>query len=353
MIDKILNARDESNISEIKKLENEIIESKNARYMFLYLYYVNRENLDLISNEILKTENYRYIHFLLRTFKPNNYNLILDYILSNNDDSRYIFNILYDVDYLPNNYRLKIIDKIILLGDKNYIYKAIYYYFVILELYDEVLFNKVKLMLKEQSSVDINKDNYLLILKNMFNQINNIEDPEGFSLNCYKGRNNYLPNIIVCHINNTYSSAIKHFYNEKAEVSSHYVIRSDGHIKQVISLDDSSWANGTSKNEDSDVYYKFSSSKLINMVNDNANYFTFSIECESFDGSLTDEQYKSLIKVMKEIIKYLKDKYNYIFSIDREHIIGHNEINPIVRKKCPGSKFPFDRIIQELNNSVK
>lgn len=99
-------------------MENEIIKSKNAKYMFLYLYYVNRENLDLICNEILKTKNYKYIHFLLRTFKPNNYNLILDYILLTNNDSRYLFNILYDVDYLPNDYRLKIIDKVILLGDK-------------------------------------------------------------------------------------------------------------------------------------------------------------------------------------------------------------------------------------------
>ncbi len=33
---------------------------------------------------------------------------------------------------------------------------------------------------------------------------------------------------------------------------------------------------------------------------------------------------------MKDIIKYLKDKYNYDFQIDRKHIIGHNEVNPII-----------------------
>ena len=66
------------------------------------------------------------------------------------------------------------------------------------------------------------------------------------------------------------------------------------------------------------------------------------------DGIITAEQIEASVKVMKEIIKYLKDKYNYDFIIDRNHIIGHNEINPVVRKKCPGSKFPFAEIISRL-----
>lgn len=348
MIEKILNFNNNSKISEIKKLEKEIIDSKDARLMFLYLYYVNAENLNLISKEILKTENYRYIHFLLRSFKCDNYNLLLDFVLLKNNDSRYLFNLLYDVDYMDNNYRLKIIDKIISLNNYNYIFKSLYYYFVILNLYDENLFNKLKKLSKERLSIDINKNNYKSILEKIFYKDDNKKDPDGFSPNCYKGRKNYVPNIIVCHINNTYSSAINHFYNKNDEVSSHYLIRRDGHVKQILSLDDSAWANGTSIKETNDAYYKFASSKLINSINDNANYYTFSIENESFDGSLTDEQLKSTIKVMKEIIKYLKDKYNYDFQIDRDHIIGHNEVNPIVRKKCPGNKFPFDTIIKSL-----
>ena len=84
------------------------------------------------------------------------------------------------------------------------------------------------------------------------------------------------------------------------------------------------------------------------IVNDNANYITFSIEHESFDGSLTKEQLNSTIEVMKKIIKYLKKEYNYDFEIDRKHIIGHDEVNPVVRTKCPGDIFPFDKIINEL-----
>lgn len=344
MVEKILNFN--KNDIQLENLEKQVIESNNARLMFLYLYFVNRDNIDYISNEILKTNNYRYIHFMLRTFIIKKYNTFIDFIILNNDDPRYLFNILYDVDYLDDYYRLKIINKIITLKNDNYIFKAIYYYFVVLNLFNEKLFSTIQFALKNKYSISLTEENY----KSTFDSIlyKKMEDPDGFSQNCYKGRKDYIPNIIVCHINNTYNSAINNFYNTDSEVSSHYVIRKDGHIKQVVSLDDSSWANGTSVSDSSDVYYKFATSKLINSVADNANYFTFSIEHESFDGSLTEEQFKSTIIVMKEIIKYLKDRYNYDFQIDRDHIISHSEINPIVRTKCPGNKFPFDKIIEEL-----
>ena len=347
MIDKILNYKNLSK-SERDNLKQEIIESNDARLMFLYLYFVDREQLEDISIKILETGNIRYIHFLLRSFKVLNYVSLIEYILKNIDDPKYLYNILYDVDYLDNKYRLQIINKIISSKDNKYILKALYYYFVILNMFDEELFAKMQTLCQSIFSIKIDKDNYNDMLDNLIHQ--KAIDPEGFSPNCYEGRNGHIPCLIVCHINNTYNSAINHFYDDKSEVSSHYVIRQDGHIKQVISLDNSAWANGTSLNEDSDVYYKFSSSSLINTVKDNANYFTFSIEHESFDGSLTNEQINSSVKVMKEIIKYLKDKYNYDFPIDREHIIGHDEVNPLVRTKCPGEKFPYDEIIRRLKS---
>jgi len=351
MIDKILNFKNQSyNLNELKKYEKEIIDTYDPRLMFLFLNYVDHSNINLIGKKILETKSNRYIHFLLRTFNLNKYDDYLDYIL-NNTDSRYLYNILYDVDYLKNEDKIKIINNLFELNDDKYLFKGIYYYFVILDLFNKDIFLKTKNFLKEKLSIVINDENYKNVLNNIMEQENKIIDPKGFSQNCYKGRKDLIPNIIVCHINNTYSSAINHFYNG-TEVSCHYLIRRDGHIKQIISLDDSAWANGTSKNDSSDVYYKFSTLSKINSCDKNANYFTFSIEHESFDGSLTDEQLKASIKVIKEIIQYVKIKYNYDIPIDREHIIGHNEVNPIVRKKCPGDKFPFDKIISELKNSI-
>lgn len=344
MIEKILKYKNSKNTSE---LEKEIIESKNARYMFLYLYFVNQNNIEKISDEILKTQNFRYIHFLLRKFEIKSHKKFLDFILTNNDP-KYLFNILYDIDYLNNEERINLINRIIFSKNNSYIVKSLYYYFVVLNMFDEDLFKIMVKMFKDIASSDMNFSNYKEILEKTVFNYSDIEEKEEFSPNCYKGRKDYIPTIIVCHINNTYKSALYHFYNEKDEVSSHFVIRRDGYIKQVVSLDDSSWANGTSLNENSDVYYKFATTELINKIDDNANYFTFSIEHESFDGSLTSEQLKSTVKVMKKIIQYVKEKYNYDFQIDRKHIIGHSEVNPIVRTKCPGNKFPFKKIIDEL-----
>ena len=37
--------------------------------------------------------------------------------------------------------------------------------------------------------------------------------------------------------------------------------------------------------------------------------------------------------------------YGIEIPIDREHMIGHCEINPVTRPHCPGEDFPFDRLI--------
>ncbi len=325
-----------------------IKECNDVRMLYLYLYLNDGKDIDYVSNKILETGDLLHIRFLLRSFNIDNYGKYIDYILNESDSPRYIYYILYDVDYLDDITRIKLLSRIIELNDIHYIIKGAYYYFGVLKEFNEDIFNKIKVLLQDILDIEINKDNLIDSLEKIIYEEDYDYDYEGFSPNCYKGRNNYIPNIIVCHINNTYGTALKVFYDKESEVSAHYVIRRDGHIKQVVSLDDSAWANGTSLNEESNVYYEFAESPLIRSIKDNANYYTFSIEHESFDGSLTDEQLKSSIKVMKEIIKYLKDRYNYDFIIDRDHIIGHSEVNPIVRTKCPGKKFPYDTIIKEL-----
>lgn len=336
-------------LKEIINMDNLSLENCNdARTLFLYLYYNNGNNLNVVSNKILNTGNLKYIHFLLRTFEIKNYNKFIDYILKATNSPRDLFNILYDVDYLNDEIRVKLINRIFEFNNNYYIVKSVYYYFNILQKYNEGIFNKIKLLVKNSLNIEFNKNNSLEVLENLLYKEDYEFNYDGFSNNCFKGRHNHIPNLIVCHISNTYATTIKHFYDENSEVSAHYVIRKDGYIKQVISLADSAWANGTSLEEASDVYYGFANSSIIRNVKDNANYYTFSIEHESFDGSLTDAQLKSSVKVMKEIIKYLKDEYNYDFIIDREHIIGHDEVNPIVRTKCPGNRFPYNKIINEL-----
>ncbi|MBQ3476097.1 N-acetylmuramoyl-L-alanine amidase [Candidatus Saccharibacteria bacterium] len=348
MIDEMINYRYNDKTEQAKLLtKDQVLASSNPREMFLYLLYVNAEELDSIGEAILSTGNMTYVHYLLRSFRIADYKKYLPKIMCSNDP-RYLFNILYDVDYLDELSRLKIIKQIIEINDVKYTFKAVYYYFIVLSLFNEELFLYIKNLLKVEKAIEINDSNYKKILNEIFYREDYKKDPDGFTTNCYNGRNGHIPNLIVCHINHTYFSAINRFYDKESLVSSHYVIRRDGHTKQVVKLDDSAWANGTSLDPSKDNYHRFATSEIIRNTNDNANYFSFSIEHESFDGSLTNAQFDATIMAMQKIITYLKNKYNYRFRIDRQHILGHNEVNPITRKKCPGEKFPFDKIIQTL-----
>lgn len=348
MIDELVDYKTLTN-EQKEKLKTNIIESKDARLLYLYLHFTSGEDIENISKLILDTHDLRYIRFMLREFKIGDYSLFIDYILKENDNPGYLYYILYDIDYLSDEVRIRIIDKLIELGDIRFTIKALYYYFVILGLYSERLFNTMKELIESNMNVIIDKDNFHAVLDEAVHREDyTVEVPNGFSNNCIKGHNGHIPSIIVCHINNTYGIALKKFYDKSSDGSAHFLIRRDGLVKEIVSLDDSSWGNGTSLSDTSDVYYRFSTSKLVRDTKDNANHYTFSIEHESFDGSLTEEQFNATIGVMKTIIKYLKDKYDYDFIIDRDHIIGHDEVAPIVRTKDPGEKFPYDRIISEL-----
>ena len=55
---------------------------------------------------------------------------------------------------------------------------------------------------------------------------------------------------------------------------------------------------------------------------------------------------------MKKIIQHMKEVYGITFKPDREHLIGHYEIDPKGKPNCPapnkGRNFPFDRFISDL-----
>ncbi len=354
MVDRILDfSINEHTQEEVNNFQDEIISIGNPRYIFLFSKYIKKANIDLLSQSLLNTNDKRYIHFFVRTIRNINYEKFIDKILEYND-SKYLFYVAYDTSDLPEKYLIKICKKIYELNDKEYLSRLLYYYFYVLKLKNIEMFEIFKRVLKDYNINDVTLDNCCEILKllekQMIKKYNNENvNKKEFCKNCYKGRKSIIPDMIVCHISSNYEKMINTFYDEKSEVSSHFVIATDGRIKQMVDLDDSSWANGTSLNQDSDVYYKFSTSKIVRDRKENANYYTFSIEHESIDGNLTNEQYDSTILVMKQIINYIKRKYNYDFQIDRYHIVGHNEVSPIVRTKCPGKKFPFDKIIKDLN----
>lgn len=174
------------------------------------------------------------------------------------------------------------------------------------------------------------------------------------SANKYKGRNGWVPDLIVCHITEgNFDGAVSWLCKESTEASSHFVVAKDGRVVQLVPLEDGSWCNGTSTNVSDKRYYGKSTLDVVKERKTNANYYTVTIEHEAFSkdgGALTDEQINATVELIKHIKNEIKRIYNTEIALDRSHIVGHYEINPITKPNCPGNKFPFDEIIKRLNN---
>lgn len=352
MFKKILDMKKMSK-EEIINLGNDIVQSKDARNIFLYAKYSPYLDTDIFTKAIIETNDKKYIHYFTRTIKSINYDILLDKMIEFQDPAL-LFYVTYDTKDFTDKHYLKIAQSLYSLNNHYFFNRFMYYYFCILKRnYIEIYQLLQRGLIKQQVNVtDLTLQNcpsFLDHLKEKLGLQPLSKIPENtYSPNCYHGRNQWIPDMIVCHITSDYNKALNMFYNKDSNVSSHFVIAKDGTSKQVISLKDSAWANGTSLNEHSDVYYKLATNSLVKERKENANYYTFSIEHESYDGHLTDAQRKESIRLMKKIIDFIQDEYHIDFNIDRNHIVGHNEVNPIPKPNCPGKNFPFDQIIQEL-----
>lgn len=168
------------------------------------------------------------------------------------------------------------------------------------------------------------------------------------SPNHYNGRFGWKPDMLVCHQTGGTSAeaALKWYLNSGAQCSPHNVIDTNGDIYYLIDYDNASMCNGTKTVDGDHLYYKNATNSIVKSRKTNANYYTYSIEfVHCAKGDITEEQVKSAIWLLKnKIIPHAKSK-GVDFQVDRQHIIGHCEINPITRDFCPGKNFPYDRII--------
>lgn len=129
-------------------------------------------------------------------------------------------------------------------------------------------------------------------------------------------------NTIVVHVTQgSWSSAIDWFNNPSAQVSAHYVVRrSDGKIGQCVREHDIAWHAGNW------TYNQHSIGIEHEGYADNANTWT-----------------DTMIHSSARLTAYLCKKYN--IPIDRNHIIGHNEV-PGSTHYCPGPYFPYKKYIR-------
>ncbi|HCP14811.1 MAG TPA: hypothetical protein DIT32_03410 [Peptococcaceae bacterium] len=176
------------------------------------------------------------------------------------------------------------------------------------------------------------------------------------SPNHFNGRNNWKPDMIVCHITEgSYAGAVSWLCNSASKASAHFVVAQDGRITQLVKLTDAAWCNGTSIALTQKTHYGKSTLADVRTRKTNANYYTISIEHEGLwaktKGKLTDAQLKATIELIAWIRSEVRRIFNTEIPLDREHIVGHYQINPVTKPNCPGAMFQFDEIIETLKGS--
>lgn len=136
-----------------------------------------------------------------------------------------------------------------------------------------------------------------------------------------------------------------------AQTSSQFIVDREGRYLQVVKFSDMAWCNGNNA-----AMRQYPGVRpIIKGRVDNANLYTYSIECEGYpavgDPPSTDAQFEAMVEVMKLCIDDMYKNVVRTFRPDRDHIIGHCDIDPKNKSNCPSrnhaEKFPFDRFIAE------
>lgn len=134
------------------------------------------------------------------------------------------------------------------------------------------------------------------------------------------------------------------FNNPGQEVSAHFGVGLSGRIVQFVDMGRSAWANGILQ-DGFDVTLPWLLECKTKGINPNRR--TISIEHEGFTGvKMPEAQYQATLFLHKEIIKAWPN-----IRPGRKTIIGHNQISPKDKPFCPGSGFPFDRLITDLQEA--
>jgi len=156
------------------------------------------------------------------------------------------------------------------------------------------------------------------------------------SSNYNAGRNGRKIISIIDHITDGYMpGCLDWLKNPKSKASAHYLVAKTGKVYQLVREADTAWHAGV-VNKPNWILYDGT----------NPNRYTIGIEHEGQpNDGLTEAQYQATLQLHKELIA------KYEIPIDRDHIIGHYRIDSVNRSNCPGSKFPWDRLLNDLSKN--
>ncbi|MCU0490265.1 MAG: N-acetylmuramoyl-L-alanine amidase [Chloroflexaceae bacterium] len=147
----------------------------------------------------------------------------------------------------------------------------------------------------------------------------------------------------------SYRGTIAWLQNGSVQVSAHFVVSRSGQIAQLISTDDSAWANGLAWQNGGWVNARGVAVRprwpgLTPGVN--PNWQTISIEHE---GSHRDPWPEAMRNATLRLLRWLGVRHSLRYS-GGQTLIGHGDLDPLDRPNCPGHHVDFDRLAEAAND---
>ena len=156
------------------------------------------------------------------------------------------------------------------------------------------------------------------------------------SPNFTSGRSGRKIIAIVNHITaGAFPGCLNWLCNITSSASAHYLITRTGDVYQLVRESDTAWHAGIARKP---------TWRLHDGTNPNKRTLGIEHECIS-GGELTEAQYQATLQLQRELCA------KYGIPADRDHIIGHCEINPVDRPECPGKDFPWARLMHDLTRA--
>jgi N-acetyl-anhydromuramyl-L-alanine amidase AmpD len=142
--------------------------------------------------------------------------------------------------------------------------------------------------------------------------------------------------------------------NPQSQVSYHFMIARNGEITQVVPIARMAWAQGTTVNPDNDRrHWSRSTVQLVQSLRGNVNWYSVGIGCEGVDEVMTTAQFNALVWLTRHIQAEVQRQFGHEIPLDRRHLVGHHEINPVTKPNCPGSRFPWEALISAVNSQTQ
>lgn len=120
--------------------------------------------------------------------------------------------------------------------------------------------------------------------------------------NYWEGRDGASIDYVVIHYTDiSYARTLRAFYNRASDVSSHYVVRGDGHIAQIVGEADTAWHAGNAWFNRHSIGIELELDHITNPAFTTAQYYAAASLVCAISG-------------------------RYGIPLDRAHIVGHNEV---------------------------